>query len=77
MSETQQRSNLSKKDCQEKYHVVKSIEDQYSIWPQYKQIPLGWESIGELRSKEECLNYIEEAWIDMRPLSLRKKMEQK
>jgi MbtH protein len=27
-------------------------------------------------AKAECLAYIEEVWTDMRPLSLRKQMEQ-
>ncbi len=27
-------------------------------------------------NKQECLAYIEEIWTDMRPLSLRKKMEE-
>ncbi|NJM21306.1 MAG: MbtH family protein, partial [Richelia sp. RM1_1_1] len=26
--------------------------------------------------KQECLDYIKEVWTDMRPLSLRKKMEE-
>ena len=33
-----------------------------------------WEA-GKRGSKEECLQYIKETWTDMRPLSLRKKME--
>lgn len=60
----------------ELYFVVKNQEDQYSIWPYYKRIPDGWEPIGEPKEKEACLNYIEEVWTDMRPLSLRKQMEE-
>lgn len=61
----------------ELYFVVKNQEEQYSIWPYYKKIPEGWEPIGNPKAKEECLNFIEEAWVDMRPLSLRKQMEVK
>jgi MbtH protein len=32
--------------------------------------------VGVTGTKEECLAYIEEVWTDMRPLSLRKKMEE-
>lgn len=61
---------------QEMYYVVKNTEEQYSIWPSYKQIPKGWENVGGPRIKPDCLSYIEEIWIDMRPLSLRKQMEE-
>lgn len=56
--------------------VVVNDEEQYSIWPIDRDLPLGWKSTGKQGTKEECLNYIEEIWTDMRPLSLRKKMEE-
>src|SRR5215813_4256346 len=58
------------------YKVVVNHEEQYSIWPEYKEIPLGWEDVGKSGPKAECLAYIKEVWTDMRPLSLRKKMEE-
>lgn len=58
------------------YHVVVNHEEQYSIWPDYKQIPGGWRMAGKTGSKDECLAYIKEVWTDMRPLSLRKQMAQ-
>jgi len=57
------------------YIVVVNHEEQYSIWQTWKEIPLGWKQVGEPETKEACLNYIKEVWTDMRPLSLRKKME--
>jgi len=57
------------------YNVVVNHEEQYSIWPSDKDIPLGWKEVGKKGSKQECLDYIEEVWTDMRPLSLRKKMD--
>lgn len=57
------------------YLVVVNTEEQYSIWPNGKPIPAGWSADGEARSKDECLKYIDEVWTDMRPLSLRRKME--
>lgn len=59
------------------YHVVMNHEEQYSIWPEYKEIPGGWRSVGKSGKKEDCLAYIEEVWTDMRPLSLRKQMAEK
>lgn len=57
------------------YKVVVNHEEQYSIWPQYKEIPRGWKSAGKEGTKKECLEYINQVWTDMRPLSLRKKMD--
>ena len=37
---------------------------------------LGWRDTGKSGSMAECLAYIKEVWTDMRPLSLRKKMEE-
>lgn len=58
------------------YNVVVNHEEQYSIWPDYKEMPLGWTAVGKKGLKPECLAYIKEVWTDMRPLSLRKKMEE-
>jgi MbtH protein len=56
------------------YKVVVNHEEQYSIWPDYKEMPAGWRAVGKSGLKPECLAYIKEAWTDMRPLSLRKQM---
>src|SRR6202023_3385453 len=58
------------------YKVVMNQEEQYSIWPDYKEIPSGWKHAGKTGPKAECLAYVKEVWTDMRPLSLRKKMEE-
>lgn len=56
------------------YKVVINHEEQYSIWLADRENPLGWFDVGKSGLKPECLEYIKEAWTDMRPLSLRKKM---
>jgi MbtH protein len=58
------------------YKVVVNHEEQYSIWPADRENALGWSDAGKCGTKAECLAYIEEVWTDMRPLSLRKKMEE-
>jgi len=58
------------------YKVVVNHEEQYSIWPEYKSNPLGWKDVGKSGLKAECLAHIKEVWTDMRPLSLRKRMEE-
>ena len=59
------------------YKVVMNHEEQYSIWPAYKDNPLGWKDAGKSGPKAECLEYIKEVWTDMRPLSLRRRMAER
>lgn len=59
-----------------RYRVVINHEEQYSIWFADREVPPGWKPIGKEGTKAECLAYIEEVWTDMRPLSLRKKMQE-
>jgi MbtH protein len=58
-----------------KYRVVVNDEEQYSIWAADRPNPGGWRDAPKSGSKSECLAYIKEVWTDMRPLSLRKKMD--
>ncbi|MFF0223671.1 MbtH family protein [Streptomyces sp. NPDC004629] len=53
------------------YRVVMNHEEQYSIWPAEREIPLGWTDCGKTGAKSECLDHISEIWTDMRPLSVR------
>lgn len=57
------------------YKVVLNHEEQYSIWPVDRENALGWQDYGFEGKKAECLAKIEETWTDMRPLSLRRRME--
>lgn len=56
------------------WRVVVNHEEQYSIWPATRDLPLGWREEGKQGSREECLAHIETVWTDMRPLSVRKAM---
>jgi MbtH protein len=57
------------------YKVVLNHEEQYSVWRADQENALGWRDAGKSGSREECLEYIDKVWTDMRPLSLRKKMD--
>ena len=57
--------------------VVVNHKKQYPNWSKDKAIPQGWKAVGKEGLKPECLQYVDEVWTDMRPLSLRKKMEGK
>lgn len=51
------------------YEVVVNHEAQYSIWPIFKEIPKGWNLVGQRGTKESCLEYIKQVWTDMRSSS--------
>lgn len=68
--------NTEEKEDKTIYKVVLNHEEQYSIWPEYRENALGWRDAGKKGLKDECLAFIKEVWTDMRPLSLRKHMEE-
>jgi MbtH protein len=57
------------------YKVVVNHEEQYSLWRADRENPLGSKDAGKVGPKPDCLAYIKEVWTDMRPLSLRAKMD--
>lgn len=58
------------------YRVVLNAEEQFSLWPVGRDNPSGWKDAGKYGTKSECLAYIAEVWSDIRPLSLRKRLEE-
>lgn len=58
------------------YAVVVNDEEQYSIWLDDRELPAGWRREGMSGSKDDCLAHIDEVWTDMRPLSLRRWMQE-
>ncbi|MCE9672478.1 MbtH family NRPS accessory protein [Myxococcus stipitatus] len=58
------------------YKVVVNHEEQYSIWPVDLENAPGWRDAGKQGPKSVCLEYIQQVWTDMRPLSVRKRMEE-
>lgn len=65
----------NKEDDPTIYMIVVNDEEQYSIWPEHRPLPLGWSDAKMHGLKAECLAYIEKVWTDMRPLSLRIQMD--
>jgi uncharacterized protein YbdZ (MbtH family) len=57
------------------YLVLVNDEDQHSLWPAEIAVPAGWHSVYGVDSRNACLEYIESAWTDMRPASLRRQMD--
>ena len=66
--------SMEEREDTTRYQAVVNHEEQYSIWPADRELPLGWQAAGKEGAKAECLAWIEEVWTDMRPKSLREKM---
>ena len=64
---------MPRESVERQYQVVVNDEEQYSIWPDGREIPAGWHPVGDPRSREECLAHIEQVWTDMRPRSVRER----
>lgn len=54
------------------YIVLVNHEEQYSLWLADRDVPLGWTVVGTPGTKQECLDYVQQVWTDMTPLSLRR-----
>ncbi|WP_323180896.1 MbtH family protein [Streptomyces sp. NBC_01142] len=51
------------------YLVLTNDENQHSLWPDFADVPEGW-SVVHKGIRQDCLDYIESNWTDMRPKSL-------
>ncbi|GHG20998.1 hypothetical protein GCM10018777_39360 [Streptomyces albogriseolus] len=58
-----------------RYQVLRNDEEQYSLWPVEIEVPAGWQPVGKEGTEAECSAYVDEVWTDMRPRSLRERME--
>ena len=52
------------------YVVLINDEGQYSLWPDFIDVPPGWTTVYGAASRQSCLDYINQNWTDMRPRSL-------
>ncbi|MET8141699.1 MbtH family protein [Sphaerisporangium sp. NPDC005288] len=58
------------------YLVLVNDENQHSLWPSFIEVPAGWTNVFGENGRQECLDYIEANWTDMRPASLVRLMEE-
>ncbi|MDG9705868.1 MbtH family protein [Streptomyces sp. DH37] len=62
-------------DNDAQYYVLVNEEGQHSLWPAYAEVPAGWTVVHGQDGRQACLDYVNENWTDMRPLSLVRQME--
>jgi MbtH protein len=53
-----------------RFNVLINEEEQYALWPESLDAPVGWTPLasGDI---DECTAYVDEHWTDMRPRSLK------
>ncbi|WP_344425992.1 MbtH family protein [Amycolatopsis minnesotensis] len=54
--------------------VLVNDEGQHSLWPSFVAVPAGWTVVKQEDTRQNCLDYVNEHWTDMRPASLVKAM---
>ncbi|MBU0801587.1 MAG: MbtH family protein [Alphaproteobacteria bacterium] len=47
--------------------VLVNALQQHSLWPLFKTIPQGWQQAFGPSSRDDCLEYVEMNWTDIRP----------
>jgi len=51
--------------------VLVNHEEQHSLWPARLSVPDGWRVVHGQDGRQACLDYVEQHWSDLRPLSAR------
>ncbi len=59
------------------YLVLVNDENQHSLWPVWIDVPAGWTTVHGEASRQECLDWIEVNWTDIRPASLLATLDQR
>ncbi|MFB7216552.1 MbtH family protein [Streptomyces sp. NPDC056255] len=57
-----------------KFFVLVNDEEQHSLWPTFADVPAGWRVVFGEAERQECLDYVEKNWTDLRPKSLQDAM---
>ncbi|MCZ4059433.1 MbtH family protein [Pantoea sp. LMR881] len=56
-------------DPQQDCHVLQNDQQQYSLWPAFNALPVGWRSVFGPQPQAACLNWLNENWHDIRPVT--------
>jgi MbtH protein len=49
------------------FSVVVNDELQYTLWPDYADVPRGWTIVLGYKPRKECLAFVERHWTNLRP----------
>ncbi|OBB10787.1 protein mbtH [Mycobacteriaceae bacterium 1482268.1] len=56
------------------FYVLVNDEGQHSLWPTFTAVPVGWRVVFGADTRGNCLAFVDQSWVDMRPRSLREEM---
>jgi MbtH protein len=59
------------------YVVLINNEGQHSLWPATIEVPAGWSVVHGEDTRQACLEFVNDSWIDMRPKSLVKEIQRR
>ncbi|MBA4022190.1 MAG: MbtH family protein [Gordonia sp.] len=59
------------------FRVLVNHEGQHSLWPDFAPVPGGWTSQHGPSGREDCLQYVEDNWRDIAPMSLKQSMSER
>ncbi|MET7695825.1 MbtH family protein [Streptomyces sp. NPDC005483] len=62
-------------DQDARFVVLVNAERQHSLWPVFADVPAGWDVVFGEAARQECLDYVERTWTDLRPKSLADAMD--
>jgi MbtH protein len=57
-----------------RFYVLVNEEEQHSLWPSFAEVPAGWRVAFGEDGRQQCLDFVEQNWTDLRPKSLREAM---
>lgn len=50
------------------YLVLRNTAGQYSLWPDFADVPAGWRTVLGPDSRTACTEHIERNWTDLAPV---------
>ncbi|MBZ6100863.1 MbtH family protein [Streptomyces olivaceus] len=51
------------------HRVLVNDEGQHSLWPEFADVPAGWQAVHGPVSREACIAYVDAHWTDLTPRS--------
>jgi uncharacterized protein YbdZ (MbtH family) len=62
-------------DAEGTFLVLVNDEQQHSLWPEFADVPPGWDVVLDASPRSVALAYVDAHWTDLRPASLRRALD--
>ena len=57
------------------FSVLVNEEGQHSLWPDFADVPAGWTVVHGPTDRDDCVEYVNTHWIDLRPRSVAARLD--